>query len=70
MTVWLWVAFVALIIALMALDLGVLNRKDHVVGAREALIWTLFWIGLSLLFAVLVYLMYEGHWLGIGARAR
>jgi tellurite resistance protein TerC len=66
MTVWLWVAFVALIIALMALDLGVLNRKDHVVGAREALIWTLFWIGLSLLFAVLVYFMYEGHWLGIG----
>ncbi len=66
MTVWLWVGFVALIFALMALDLGVLNRKDHVIGAREALIWTLFWIGLSLAFNVLVYFMYEGHWLGIG----
>jgi tellurite resistance protein TerC len=66
MTIWLWIGFVALIFALMALDLGVLNRKDHVIGAREALIWTLFWIGLSLAFNVLVYFMYEGHWLGIG----
>jgi tellurite resistance protein TerC len=66
MTIWLWVGFVLLIFALMALDLGVLNRKDHVIGAREALVWTLFWIGLSLAFNVLVYFMYEGHWLGIG----
>jgi tellurite resistance protein TerC len=66
MTACLWVGFVALIFALMALDLGVLNRKDHVIGAREALLWTLFWIVLSLVFNVVVYFMYNGHWLGIG----
>jgi tellurite resistance protein TerC len=61
MIIWLWIIF-----ALLALDLGVLNREDHVVGPREALGWTGLWIGLSLAFTVAIYFIYQQHWFGIG----
>ncbi len=66
MSIFLWVGFLALILALLALDLGVLNRKAHVIKAREALLWTAFWVGLALCFNVAVYFIYQHHWLGIG----
>lgn len=66
MTIWLWIGFVGFIVAMLALDLGVFNRKAHVIGIREAFLWTGFWIVLALVFNVLVYFMYENHWLGIG----
>lgn len=69
MVVWIWVAFVALIIGLLLFDLLVLNRKTHVIGAREALLWTAFWVSLALSFVVVVYFMYEQHWLGMGLSA-
>lgn len=68
MQIWLWVGFVVVILFLLALDLGVLNRKAHVIRVREALLWTAFYIFLALVFNVVVYFMYENHWLGIGAR--
>ena len=66
MVIWLWIAFIAFVLVMLALDLGVFNRRDHVIRAREALGWTLFWVFLALCFNVLLYFMYEGHWLGIG----
>ena len=66
MTVWLWVGFVVIILALLALDLGVLQRKQHVMGIRESLCWSAFWISLGLLFNLGVYFMYEHHLFGIG----
>jgi tellurite resistance protein TerC len=69
MVIWAWVGFVILVILLLALDLGVLNRKAHVIGTREALQWTGFWVALALLFNGLVYLIYENHWLDIGLSA-
>jgi tellurite resistance protein TerC len=66
MTIWLWTGFLVLVALFLALDLGVLNRRDHEIGAREALAWTAVWIGLSMMFAVLVYFMYDQHWFGIG----
>lgn len=68
MTIVLWLGFILLIIGLLALDLGVFNRQPHVIGAREALLWSAFWIALALLFNTLVYFMYEHHWFGIGHR--
>jgi len=61
-----WVCFIGLVLALLALDLGVLNRGSHVISARAALWWTAFWIGLSGLFAIFIYFAYENYWLGIG----
>ena len=66
MVILIWLAFLILILSLLAMDLGVLNRKAHVIHAKEALLWTLFWVGLSLIFNVIVYFMYQHHWLGIG----
>jgi tellurite resistance protein TerC len=66
MTAWLWIGFIVMVVLLLALDLGVLNRKDHVIGAREALLWTGFWVLLALVFDVAVYFIYENHWLGVG----
>jgi tellurite resistance protein TerC len=66
MTLWIWIAFIAMILLLLTLDLLVLNRQDHVIGAREALFWTAFWIGLAGVFNVAVYFLYTHHWLGIG----
>jgi len=64
---WIWLAFLAFILLLLALDLGVFHRKAHVVGVREALAWTAVWMGLGLAFSVFVYFGYENHWLGLGA---
>lgn len=66
MTIWLWVGFIVLILGLLALDLGVLNRRAHVIRTREALGWTVFWIALALVFNVGVYFMYQHQLLGIG----
>lgn len=51
-----WVYFTIMVLALLGLDLFVLNRRDHVVGLREALGWSGFWIALSLGFNYFVYL--------------
>src|SRR5262245_14873193 len=51
----LWVGFTLFVVALLALDLGVFHRRAHVVGYREALGWSAFWVGLALAFNLLVY---------------
>jgi tellurite resistance protein TerC len=61
-----WILFLAVVLVLLALDLGVFHRKDHVIGVREALAWSGFWIVLSLLFNILVYFAYQHHWLSLG----
>jgi len=66
MTIILWIGFLFLILFLLFLDLGVFNKRDHVIKTKEALLWTLFWIFLSLLFNVFIYFAYENHLFGIG----
>lgn len=61
-----WIAFLAMVLILLALDLGVFNRKLHVFTILEAASWTAFWVVLSLIFNVGVYFLYEHHVLGIG----
>ena len=50
-----WILFNLFVVAMLALDLGVLNRRQRVVGFREAAGWSLAWIGLACAFAVLVF---------------
>jgi tellurite resistance protein TerC len=64
--IWLWIGFIALVFFLLALDLGVFNRKAHEVSAKEAMRWVAFFVSLGLLFAVAVYFIYEHNWMGIG----
>jgi tellurite resistance protein TerC len=56
----LWGGFLLLIFVLLALDLGVFHRKAHVIGLREALLWSVFWICLALVFNAWVYFWF-GH---------
>lgn len=60
---WIWIGFIALVIVLLALDLGVFNRKAHVISTREAAGWTVLWVSLSLLFSIFVYFAYERNWI-------
>lgn len=64
--IFFWLGFLALVAVMLALDLGVFHKKDHVIEVKEALTWTGIWIGVSLLFDVFIYFAYNGHWLGIG----
>ena len=50
-----WVAFNALVLGLLALDLFVFHRKAHAVNLKEAAGWTGFWIALALVFNAGVY---------------
>ena len=63
---WMYSGFILLVLALLALDLGVFHRKVHVVSVKEALGWSAFWIALGLAFSGFIYLGYENHWLGLG----
>ncbi len=58
MTLW-WIFFAIFIIAMLALDLGIINRKAHVIKMKEALLWTSFWVTLAVLFGAGVYYFYD-----------
>ncbi len=49
--IWFWVGFVAFVLAMLSLDLGVFHRKAHEVRPKEAATWTLVWVSLALVFA-------------------
>src|SRR5436190_19604832 len=55
--IWFWVGFIAFVLAMLALDLGVFHRKAHEVRPKEAGIWTAVWVALALLFAGGLFLL-------------
>ncbi len=58
--IWFWVGFIAFILAMLAVDLGVFHRDAHEVRPREAALWTLVWVSLAMLFAVALR-VFENH---------
>ena len=55
--VWGWAAVLAVILAMLAVDL-VAHRREHVVSVREAAVWSAIWVGLGLGFGVVVWSVY------------
>ena len=55
----LWALFLGLVLLLLALDLGVLNRGRTDLTIREACVWTVGWITLGVGFSGVVYAIYE-----------
>jgi tellurite resistance protein TerC len=53
-TPFLWLIFNLFVLAAIALDLGVFHRRPHKMETREAITWTLVWVGLSLAFGLAV----------------
>ncbi len=50
-----WVLFNVFVVVMLVLDLGVFHRRTHTVKFREALIWSLVWVALAAIFAVVVH---------------
>jgi tellurite resistance protein TerC len=50
-----WIAFIAFIIAMLALDLFVLHRDAHEVSIREAAMWSAIWITMGLAFGLVIW---------------
>lgn len=57
-----WAIFISVVVFLLALDLGVFNRKAHVISQKEAAKWTTFWVTLSLLFSVILYWLFDNQY--------
>lgn len=51
-----WISFLVFVLAMLALDLGVFQRKTHSVSIKESLIWSAVWISLALIFNGIIYL--------------
>jgi tellurite resistance protein TerC len=56
---WVLVGFHLFVVAMLALDLGVFQRRAHVVSLREAAAWSVLWIVLALLFALGIWRLWD-----------
>jgi len=54
-SLWGWIWFNVVVLAILALDLGVLHRRSEKVSLKEAAIWSGVWVALSLCFALAIY---------------
>lgn len=50
-----WIGFVAFILLVLLLDLGVFHKKSHTVGFKESIIWSAVWIALAMVFNLILY---------------
>jgi tellurite resistance protein TerC len=50
------IGFAVVVVVMLLLDLGVFNKKVHAVSSKEAAIWSVVWISLSMLFSGVIYL--------------
>jgi tellurite resistance protein TerC len=50
-SIWFWIGFIAFVLAMLALDLGVFHRTPHEVRPKEAGVWVGVWVVLALAFA-------------------
>src|SRR5574344_3148378 len=55
-----FIGFLLLVNFLLALDVGVFHKKDHIIGIKEAAVWTVIWISIALLFNGLIF--WHGEW--------
>jgi len=53
-----WIVFGFIIVTVLAVDLGVLNRRAHKIALKEALTWSGVWISIALIFNVFVYFQF------------
>jgi tellurite resistance protein TerC len=51
------IGFALIVGFMLMLDLGIFNKKSHIISNKEAAIWSIFWIGLSMMFSVFIYIV-------------
>lgn len=55
---WMWVGFLAFVLGMLALDLGVFHRRAHAVSVKEAAVWSAVWVALALAFSGLLWVAF------------
>jgi len=56
---WLIVGFAIAIVVMLLLDLGVFNKKSHIVSNKEAMSWSIVWISLAMIFSGIIYFVLD-----------
>ena len=59
-----WAGFFAIFLSVLVLDLAVLHRESRTMAVRQALVWTVVWVGVAMSFGGLIYDLYEQNWFG------
>lgn len=60
--IWMWGGFFGLVLTIIAIDLFVMGgRKAHVVTAKEALLWTVVWVAVTLAFCACLWVYLDGN---------
>lgn len=54
-SIYFWIGFHIFIFFMLALDLGIFNKKEHKIPVKEAVFWSVVWISLALLFDLFIY---------------
>jgi tellurite resistance protein TerC len=54
-----WISFVVVVLFILSIDLGVFHRTAHAVKFREALTWSIVWVGLSLSFGCWIFFNFD-----------
>ncbi len=54
-----WILFLTMIVAFLAIDLGVFNKEAHIITYKEATKWTIVWVTIALLFSGVIYYLYS-----------
>ena len=58
---WMWTVFAGLVATVLYIDLGVLNRRAHVISIKEAAGWCAVWVSLALLFCAWICFRMGSH---------
>ena len=53
-----WIGFLVFVVIMLMLDLGVFHKKDTEVKVKEAILWSVFWIALALIFNTGIYFLF------------
>lgn len=62
-----WIIFLAIVFALLALDLGVFHKSNKPVSMKESLAWTAVWVTISLMFGGVIYWIYDVNFMEINS---
>ena len=55
-----WIAFAIFLVLMLFIDLGILNRKSHKVSIKEAILSSIVWISLAIIFNIGIFI-FGGH---------
>jgi tellurite resistance protein TerC len=58
-SVWIWATFLGVVLGFLALDLGVFHRHAHEIKMREALVWSVVWIIVAIVFNAFLYFFWD-----------